>query len=159
MIGNSDGRRIEEKHDIPLIRCAFPIHDRIGGQRVRTLGYEGSQLLLDQITNTILKAVEGGFRETLYNTYYNEGPKSKYGLEPEMEAKMNVLNNSDQTKPTTVQTMTIEEKTANHPCYSCGSAQKNARMHLPIAPKCNIQCNYCVRKFDCSNESRPRCYY
>lgn len=23
-------------------------------------------------------------------------------------------------------------------------------MHLPIAPKCNIQCNYCVRKFDCS---------
>ncbi len=155
MIGNSDGRRIEEKHDIPLIRCAFPIHDRIGGQRVRTLGYEGSQLLLDQITNTILKAVEGSFRETLYNTYYNEGPKSKYGLEPEMEAKMNVLNNSDQTKPTTVQTMTIEEKTANHPCYSCGSAQKNARMHLPIAPKCNIQCNYCVRKFDCSNESRP----
>jgi MoaA/NifB/PqqE/SkfB family radical SAM enzyme len=28
-------------------------------------------------------------------------------------------------------------------------------MHLPIAPKCNIQCNYCVRKYDCPNESRP----
>lgn len=28
-------------------------------------------------------------------------------------------------------------------------------MHLPVAPKCNIQCNYCHRKFDCNNESRP----
>jgi nitrogen fixation protein NifB len=24
-----------------------------------------------------------------------------------------------------------------------------------VAPKCNIQCNYCDRKFDCMNESRP----
>ncbi len=28
-------------------------------------------------------------------------------------------------------------------------------MHLPVAPACNLQCNYCNRKFDCSNESRP----
>ena len=28
-------------------------------------------------------------------------------------------------------------------------------MHLPVAPKCNIQCNYCNRKYDCVNESRP----
>lgn len=28
-------------------------------------------------------------------------------------------------------------------------------MHIPVAPKCNIQCNYCNRKYDCSNESRP----
>jgi nitrogen fixation protein NifB len=28
-------------------------------------------------------------------------------------------------------------------------------MHLPVAPRCNIQCNYCNRKFDCCNESRP----
>jgi nitrogen fixation protein NifB len=28
-------------------------------------------------------------------------------------------------------------------------------VHLPVAPKCNIQCNYCNRKYDCSNESRP----
>lgn len=46
------------------------------------------------------------------------------------------------------------EKTLNHPCFNCGASQ-NARIHLPIAPKCNIQCNYCVRKFDCMNESRP----
>jgi nitrogen fixation protein NifB len=28
-------------------------------------------------------------------------------------------------------------------------------MHLPVAPMCNISCNYCNRKFDCVNESRP----
>jgi nitrogen fixation protein NifB len=28
-------------------------------------------------------------------------------------------------------------------------------MHLPVAPRCNIGCNYCNRKFDCVNESRP----
>lgn len=48
----------------------------------------------------------------------------------------------------------IKQKTANHPCFNCG-ASGNARIHLPIAPACNIQCNYCVRKFDCINESRP----
>ncbi len=41
-----------------------------------------------------------------------------------------------------------------HPCYNCG-AHKHARIHLPVAPACNVQCNYCVRKFDCPNESRP----
>lgn len=48
-----------------------------------------------------------------------------------------------------------EEKTKKHPCFSCGSAHKYARMHVPIAPKCNISCNYCLRKYDCANESRP----
>jgi len=26
---------------------------------------------------------------------------------------------------------------------------------MPVAPKCNIKCNYCNRKYDCVNESRP----
>jgi nitrogen fixation protein NifB len=42
-----------------------------------------------------------------------------------------------------------------HPCYNEDAHKKFARMHLPVAPKCNIQCNYCNRKYDCSNESRP----
>jgi MoaA/NifB/PqqE/SkfB family radical SAM enzyme len=46
-----------------------------------------------------------------------------------------------------------------HPCFSGCAADwggnKNARIHLPVAPKCNIQCNYCLRKYDCINESRP----
>ena len=42
-----------------------------------------------------------------------------------------------------------------HPCYNEDAHRKFARMHLPVAPRCNIQCNYCNRKYDCSNESRP----
>ena len=26
---------------------------------------------------------------------------------------------------------------------------------MPVAPACNIQCNYCNRLYDCVNESRP----
>lgn len=42
-----------------------------------------------------------------------------------------------------------------HPCFSAPARHKYARMHLPVAPLCNISCNYCNRKFDCANESRP----
>ena len=45
--------------------------------------------------------------------------------------------------------------TARHPCYSAEAAHQYARMHLPVAPACNISCNYCNRKFDCVHESRP----
>nr|WP_092072035.1 nitrogenase cofactor biosynthesis protein NifB [Dendrosporobacter quercicolus]NSL48692.1 nitrogenase cofactor biosynthesis protein NifB [Dendrosporobacter quercicolus DSM 1736]SDM35756.1 nitrogen fixation protein NifB [Dendrosporobacter quercicolus] len=45
--------------------------------------------------------------------------------------------------------------TAKHPCYSVEAHRKFARMHLPVAPVCNISCNYCNRKYDCVNESRP----
>ena len=44
---------------------------------------------------------------------------------------------------------------SKHPCYSAESQHKFARMHLPVAPACNIQCNYCNRLYDCVNESRP----
>ena len=42
-----------------------------------------------------------------------------------------------------------------HPCFNSDVRHKSGRIHLPVAPKCNIQCNYCDRKFDCMNESRP----
>lgn len=42
-----------------------------------------------------------------------------------------------------------------HPCFSEKACHVFGRMHLPVAPKCNIQCNYCVRDYDCVNESRP----
>lgn len=42
-----------------------------------------------------------------------------------------------------------------HPCFSVEAHTKFGRMHLPVAPACNIQCKYCVRKYDCANESRP----
>ena len=43
----------------------------------------------------------------------------------------------------------------DHPCYSEEAHHYFARMHVAVAPACNIQCNYCNRKYDCSNESRP----
>ncbi|WP_150269568.1 nitrogenase cofactor biosynthesis protein NifB [Paenibacillus tepidiphilus] len=48
-----------------------------------------------------------------------------------------------------------EEELSRHPCYSEEAHRFYARMHIPVAPACNIQCNYCNRKFDCVNESRP----
>jgi nitrogen fixation protein NifB len=44
---------------------------------------------------------------------------------------------------------------SRHPCFSRAAHHKFGRVHMPIAPACNIQCKYCVRKFDCANESRP----
>jgi len=46
-------------------------------------------------------------------------------------------------------------KIQEHPCFSENACHFFGRMHLAVAPKCNIQCNYCIRKFDCVNESRP----
>jgi len=48
-----------------------------------------------------------------------------------------------------------ELQASKHPCYSAESQHKFARMHLPVAPACNIQCKYCNRLYDCVNESRP----
>lgn len=42
-----------------------------------------------------------------------------------------------------------------HPCFSEEAHHRFGRIHLPIAPMCNIQCKYCLRKYDCANESRP----
>ncbi|MGA3126712.1 MAG: radical SAM protein [Candidatus Korobacteraceae bacterium] len=42
-----------------------------------------------------------------------------------------------------------------HPCFNSDVRHTTGRIHLPVAPGCNIQCNYCDRKFDCMNESRP----
>lgn len=42
-----------------------------------------------------------------------------------------------------------------HPCFGESTSHQFGRVHLPVAPKCNIQCAYCSRKTDCVNESRP----
>jgi nitrogen fixation protein NifB len=44
---------------------------------------------------------------------------------------------------------------SKHPCFNPDAKGKFGRVHLPVAPKCNIQCKYCNRKYDCVNESRP----
>ena len=49
----------------------------------------------------------------------------------------------------------LKERIEKHPCYSEEAHHHYARMHVAVAPACNIQCNYCNRKYDCANESRP----
>lgn len=49
----------------------------------------------------------------------------------------------------------VWDKVKDHPCYSQEAHHFFARMHVAVAPACNIQCHYCNRKYDCANESRP----
>ncbi len=44
--------------------------------------------------------------------------------------------------------------TSAHPCFNEKAHFSTARIHLPVAPKCNIQCNFCNRKID-KCEHRP----
>ncbi len=46
------------------------------------------------------------------------------------------------------------KRQSDHPCFG-GDHNKAGRIHLPVAPGCNIKCGFCERKFDCANESRP----
>ena len=62
-IGHSGGKFLTERHGIPLVRVGFPVHDRIGGQRILSAGYAGSLAFLDRLTNTLL--------ETKYASYRN----------------------------------------------------------------------------------------
>lgn len=54
LIGNSYGASIADEEDIPLFRAGFPIFDRLGAQRISTLGYRGGIDFVDRLTNTIL---------------------------------------------------------------------------------------------------------
>ena len=46
-------------------------------------------------------------------------------------------------------------KIQDHPCFAEEAHHYFARMHVAVSPACNIQCNYCNRRYDCANESRP----
>ncbi len=48
----------------------------------------------------------------------------------------------------------MQRPQTDHPCFG-GDHSKAGRIHLPVAPGCNIKCGFCERKFDCANESRP----
>lgn len=49
----------------------------------------------------------------------------------------------------------LKKDYSHHPCFNAKVKGQFGRVHLPVAPKCNIKCNYCNRKYDCVNESRP----
>jgi nitrogen fixation protein NifB len=44
---------------------------------------------------------------------------------------------------------------SKHPCFNDAVRHQYGRIHLPVAPHCNIQCNFCDRRYNCVNESRP----
>jgi nitrogenase molybdenum-iron protein NifN len=55
IMGSSKAYPIAREMRLPLIRVGFPIHDRIGSQRILHVGYQGAQRLFDEIINTILE--------------------------------------------------------------------------------------------------------
>ena len=55
LIGSSKGYSIARRLKVPLVRVGFPIHDRVGGQRVLHLGYRGAQELFERIINALLE--------------------------------------------------------------------------------------------------------
>jgi nitrogenase molybdenum-iron protein NifN len=54
LMGNSKGYALSRRMKIPLVRVGFPIHDRIGGQRILHLGYRGTQHIFDRLVNTLI---------------------------------------------------------------------------------------------------------
>lgn len=65
VIGNSKGNYLARKLGIPMVRCGFPVHDRIGGHRILHLGYRGALNLFERICNAFMEssqaAVENGW--------------------------------------------------------------------------------------------------
>ncbi len=55
MIGHSKGYITARDLGIPLVRVGLPIHDRIGGPRIKHLGYRGTQELFDRVINALIQ--------------------------------------------------------------------------------------------------------
>ena len=55
IVGHSKGYPLARQLAIPLIRVGFPIHDRLGGQRLLHFGYQGAQELFDKIANALIE--------------------------------------------------------------------------------------------------------
>ncbi len=49
----------------------------------------------------------------------------------------------------------VRRAVSDHPCFYGSASARWGRVHLPVAPDCNISCNFCNRLYDCANESRP----
>jgi nitrogenase molybdenum-iron protein beta chain len=79
LVGNSYGASMAKEENIPLFRAGFPIFDRLGAQRIFTLGYKGGINFVDQLTNTMLDYYydEAGYEvsgdeseETIFEGYF-----------------------------------------------------------------------------------------
>jgi nitrogenase molybdenum-iron protein NifN len=55
LMGSSKGRKLARSLKVPLVECGFPIHDRMGAQRLQLYGYAGTQQLFDRVVNALLE--------------------------------------------------------------------------------------------------------
>ncbi|NLI91167.1 MAG: nitrogenase [Peptococcaceae bacterium] len=69
-IGHSEGKILTEREGISLVRYGFPVHDRVGGQRLLSVGYQGTLIFLDRITNTLLENKYKNYRARMFEKYY-----------------------------------------------------------------------------------------
>ncbi len=72
LVGTSEGAFMEEKDGFPLVRIGFPVHDRVGTTREINIGYRGSMMLLDKITNALLERKHGNYRAKMYDKYFEK---------------------------------------------------------------------------------------
>ena len=79
-VGPSVGRYLEEQADIPLVRIGFPIQDRLGAQRILSVGYQGTALLLDKMVNCLLERKHKTYRSDLFQAYYHEREVARHEL-------------------------------------------------------------------------------
>ena len=73
-----------KEEDIPLFRAGFPVFDRLGAQRIFTLGYNGGINFVDKLTNTMLDYYYDGAG------YELKGQESEETIEDELYAKEEV---------------------------------------------------------------------
>lgn len=76
-IGHSDGKFLTEREGIPLVRIGFPIHDRVGGQRLLSVGYAGTTMFLDRVTNTLLENKYKNYRGRMFQKFYCNPAKAR----------------------------------------------------------------------------------
>lgn len=73
-VGHSGGKFLIERYDIPVTRIGYPIHDRIGGQRIFSAGYAGTLAFLDRFSNTLLEKKYSSYRKKTKEEMF---PKSR----------------------------------------------------------------------------------
>lgn len=72
-IGHSGGKILTERHGIPLVRVGYPVHDRLGGQRIVSVGYTGTLTLLERIANAYIEEKYRTYRQNRKAEYYDTG--------------------------------------------------------------------------------------
>jgi nitrogenase molybdenum-iron protein NifN len=76
-IGHSEGKVLSERLGLSLVRYGFPILDRMGSQRLLSLGYQGSLIFLDRLTNTLLENKHKDYRRRMFEKYYPLSPADR----------------------------------------------------------------------------------